>query len=68
MLDVNKEKKHFPKSNQLNETWCAVKCELTKRNEVPNNRNAIATAPLVLNVAVGRVLKESTSGMEQNQI
>jgi hypothetical protein len=40
---------------------------LTKRKEVPKRRNAIATAPFVLNVAVGRVLKESTSGNEQNQ-
>ena len=35
---------------------------------MPKRINAMATAPFVLNVAVGLVLNESTSGNEQNQI
>ena len=49
-------------------TWWAVKCELTNKKDVPNKRKAIATAPFVLNVDPGRVLNESTSGAEQNQM
>lgn len=49
-------------------SWCAVKCAVTNRNDVPNTANEHATAPFVLKAVPGLTDKLASSGTEQYQI
>lgn len=55
-------------TRSLTFSWCAVKCAVTNKNDVPNTVNEHATAPLVLNAVPGLTDKLASSGTEQYQI
>lgn len=55
-------------TRSLTFSWCAVRCAVTKRNEVPNIINAVPTAPFVRKALPGLTERLASSAIETYQI